>query len=74
MRGRPSLLGIERSFALPMLAVLTVVVAAVRAGRPSGMCIVFRLNRAVASCVPAWSADRAPPGVPSSARPSTALL
>jgi hypothetical protein len=32
------------------------------AGREIGLCIVFRLTRrAVPGCVPAWSADRAPP-------------
>lgn len=73
MRNRQHPAGVERQLALSMLVVLAVVVAAVRAGRALGRCIVFRLARAVPGCVPAWSADRAPPGVPFPARPSTAL-
>lgn len=45
--------------ALLLLAVLVIVLSAIRA---AGLCIVFRLaRRAVPGCVPAWSADRAPP-------------
>ncbi|MFC0508926.1 hypothetical protein [Micromonospora costi] len=73
MRNHQHLAGVERPLALSMLAVLAVVIAAVRAGCALGMCIVFRLSRAVAACVPAWSADRAPPEVAAPARPSTAL-
>ncbi|MEQ4301026.1 hypothetical protein ABNF97_06480 [Plantactinospora sp. B6F1] len=65
--------GGQRRLALSVLVVLALVVAAVRAGRALGICIVVRLARAVPGCVPAWSADRAPPGVPTPARPSTAL-
>jgi hypothetical protein len=73
MRTRQHPIGVGRPLALSMLAVLAVVVAAVRASRALGMCIVVRLSRAVAGCVPAWSADRAPPAVGRAARPSTAL-
>ncbi|RKN20953.1 hypothetical protein D7147_09065 [Micromonospora musae] len=73
MRNQQHSIGVERPLVLSMLAVLAVVVTAVRTGRGLGMCIVFRLNRAVAACVPAWSADRAPPDVAVLARPSTAL-
>lgn len=73
MRNHRQPVGVERPLALSMLAVLAVVVAAVRAGCALGMCIVVRLNRAIAGCVPAWSADRAPPAVGRAARPSTAL-
>lgn len=73
MRNQQHPIGVGRPLALSMLAVLAVVVAAVRAGFALGMCIVVRLNRAIAGCVPAWSADRAPPAVVSAARPSTAL-
>jgi hypothetical protein len=73
MRNRQHPAGVERQLALSMLVVLAVVVTAVRAGRALGRCIVVRLARAVPGCVPAWSADRAPPGVPFPARPSTAL-
>lgn len=73
MRNRQHPVGVERPLALSMLAVLAVVVAAVRAGGALGVCIVVRLSRAVAGCVPAWSADRAPPRVGTAARPSTAL-
>ncbi|MET8908992.1 hypothetical protein [Micromonospora sp. NPDC004551] len=73
MRNHQHPVGVGRPFALSMLAVLAVVVAAVRAGCALGMCIVVRLDRAVAGCVPAWSADRAPPAVVRAARPSTVL-
>ncbi|MEV6373354.1 hypothetical protein [Micromonospora musae] len=73
MRNQQHPIGVERPLVLSMLAVLAVVVTAVRTGCGLGMCIVFRLNRAVAACVPAWSADRAPPDVAVLARPSTAL-
>ena len=70
-RRRPA--GAQRSLALSMLAVLAVVLAALRAGCAFGMCIVVRLNRAIAGCVPAWSADRAPPSIVRAERSSTAL-
>ncbi|MEV4810922.1 hypothetical protein [Micromonospora avicenniae] len=73
MRNQQHPIGVERPLVLSMLAVLAVVVTAVRTGCALGMCIVFRLTRAVAACVPAWSANRAPPDVVLSARPSTAL-
>ncbi|GHJ53200.1 hypothetical protein [Micromonospora chersina] len=73
MRNRQQPVGVERPLALSMLAVLAVVVAAVRAGGALGVCIVVRLTRAIAGCVPAWSADRAPPRAGTAARPSTAL-
>lgn len=73
MTHRPDPAGTQRPLALPMLAVLAVVVAALRAGCAFGMCVVVRLNRAIAGCVPAWSADRAPPPVVRPARPSTVL-
>ncbi|MEV4708820.1 hypothetical protein [Actinoplanes sp. NPDC049316] len=54
--------GVGRRSPLPMLALLTVLMIAVSTGRAIGLCIVFRLTRrAVPGCVPAWSADRAPP-------------
>lgn len=65
MRNRQHPEDVDQRLALSMLVVLAVVVAAVRAGRALGMCIVVRLARAVPGCVPAWSADRAPPGTPS---------
>ncbi len=67
MRNRQHLGDIDQRVALSMLVVLAVVVAAVRAGSALGMCIVVRLARAVPGCVPAWSADRAPPGAPAPA-------
>jgi hypothetical protein len=73
MRHHQHPFGPARSLALSMLAVLAVVVAAVRAGSALGMCIVVRLNRAVAGCVPAWSADRAPPATGRTTGPSTVL-
>ncbi len=42
-----------------LLAVLVLVLSATRS---IGLCIVFRTaRRATPGCVPAWSADRAPP-------------
>ncbi|MFE9201486.1 hypothetical protein [Micromonospora sp. NPDC007230] len=50
--------------ALAML-VLVAVLTAFRHARPAvGLCIVVRLAKAIPGCVPAWSADRAPPGRP----------
>ncbi|MFY1616225.1 hypothetical protein [Micromonospora sp. WMMD736] len=44
---------------LLLLAVLVLVLSATRS---IGLCIVFRsARRATPGCVPAWSADRAPP-------------
>ncbi|MFG3299647.1 hypothetical protein [Micromonospora chersina] len=73
MRNRQHPVGVERPLVLSMLTALAVVVTAVRAGCALGVCIVVRLSRAIAGCVPAWSADRAPPRVGTAARPSTAL-
>lgn len=50
--------------ALAVFVVVTVLAALRQAGRSVGLCIVVRLVRAVPGCVPAWSADRAPPGGP----------
>ncbi|MCW3843894.1 hypothetical protein ONA70_27725 [Micromonospora yasonensis] len=47
--------------ALAVLVVVAVLDAVRHAGRAVGLCIVVRLVRAVPGCVPAWSADRAPP-------------
>ncbi|MGX6603989.1 hypothetical protein ACWKSP_17865 [Micromonosporaceae bacterium Da 78-11] len=53
---------IGRRVAQPMVALVAVLLMVVAAGRVVGMCIGFRLaRRAVPGCVPAWSADRAPP-------------
>ncbi|MET8231140.1 hypothetical protein ABZS77_10735 [Micromonospora sp. NPDC005298] len=47
---------------LPTMLVLAVVVMVLAATRSIGLCIVFRsTRRAIPGCVPAWSADRAPP-------------
>lgn len=47
---------------LPTMLVLAVVVLVLSAARSIGLCIVFRTaRRAIPGCVPAWSADRAPP-------------
>ncbi|MFG3708091.1 hypothetical protein ACGF7U_25635 [Micromonospora sp. NPDC047670] len=47
---------------LPALLMLAVLVMVLSAARAIGLCIVFRsTRRAVPGCVPAWSADRAPP-------------
>ncbi|MEV0425743.1 hypothetical protein [Micromonospora sp. NPDC050495] len=73
MENRQHPAGAQRSLALSMLAVLAVVLAALRAGYAFGMCIVVRLSRAVAGCVPAWSADRAPPSIVRAERSSTVL-
>ncbi|MGC4772248.1 hypothetical protein ACLQ25_25160 [Micromonospora sp. DT44] len=46
----------------PTLLVLAVLVLVLSATRSIGLCIVFRsARRATPGCVPAWSADRAPP-------------
>ena len=53
---------VGRRVAQPMLFLVAVLLMVVAAGRAIGLCIVFRLGRrAVPGCVPAWSADRAPP-------------
>ncbi|MCW3818129.1 hypothetical protein ONA91_27135 [Micromonospora sp. DR5-3] len=54
---------VEQRNRLPILVVATVLAALVSAtDRVTGMCIVFRLaKRSIPGCVPAWSADRAPP-------------
>ncbi|WP_233412849.1 hypothetical protein [Nucisporomicrobium flavum] len=47
---------------LPALVLWALLMAALAAARDGGLCIVFRLTRRVIpGCVPAWSADRAPP-------------
>ena len=47
---------------LPTMLVLAVFVLVLTATRSIGLCIVFRsTRRAIPGCVPAWSADRAPP-------------
>jgi len=50
--------------ALAMLVLVAVLSAVRHAGPAVGLCIVVRLARAVPGCVPAWSADRAPPRRP----------
>ncbi|MGS2615372.1 hypothetical protein ACVCAH_12735 [Micromonospora sp. LZ34] len=56
---------VEQRTALPMLVVAAVLAAVCSAARAVGLCIVFRLTkRSVPGCVPAWSADRAPPPRP----------
>ncbi|WP_213450389.1 hypothetical protein [Rhizomonospora bruguierae] len=62
MRDQRTMSRIGEHTALPMLALLSVLVIVLAAGRSIGLCIVFRLaRRAIPGCVPAWSADRAPP-------------
>ncbi|MGV9214213.1 hypothetical protein ACTFTM_20340 [Micromonospora sp. RB23] len=47
---------------LPAMLLLAVLVLVLSATRSIGLCIVFRCaRRATPGCVPAWSADRAPP-------------
>ncbi|MEU3455195.1 hypothetical protein ABZ671_16610 [Micromonospora sp. NPDC006766] len=53
--------------ALAMFVVVAVLTAARRAGRAVRLCFVLGLARATPGCVPAWSADRAPPGRPAAA-------
>ncbi|MFE9692990.1 hypothetical protein [Micromonospora sp. NPDC005806] len=48
--------------ALAVLVVVAVLTALRHACRTVGLCIVVRLVKVVPGCVPAWSADRAPPG------------
>jgi hypothetical protein len=55
---------VDQRRALAMLVVVAVLTAARHACRPVGLCIVVRLVKAVPGCVPAWSADRAPPSGP----------
>ncbi|MET7422076.1 hypothetical protein [Dactylosporangium sp. NPDC005555] len=53
---------VEQRRPLATWFVLAVLVAVLTATRAVGLCIVFRLaRRAIPGCVPAWSADRAPP-------------
>ncbi|MEU4565105.1 hypothetical protein [Micromonospora sp. NPDC023956] len=62
MQTWPARTGAAQRRPLPPLALLTVLVMVLCAARAVGLCIVFRLTRrAVPGCVPAWSADRAPP-------------
>ncbi|MEH1017247.1 hypothetical protein V6U90_29655 [Micromonospora sp. CPCC 206060] len=54
--------GVDQRRPLSTLFVLAVLVVVLCAAQAVGLCIVFRLGRrAVPGCVPAWSADRAPP-------------
>ncbi|MEU8263284.1 hypothetical protein AB0C02_21965 [Micromonospora sp. NPDC048999] len=53
--------------ALAMFVVVAVLTAARRAGRARILRFVTRPARAIPGCVPAWSADRAPPGRPAAA-------
>ncbi|MFJ8577976.1 hypothetical protein [Micromonospora sp. NPDC093277] len=50
--------------ALAMFVVVAVLTALRRAGGTMGRCAVVRPASAIAGFVPAWSADRAPPGLP----------
>jgi hypothetical protein len=54
---------VEQHNRLSILVVATVLAALASAtDRVPGLCIVFRLaKRSIPGCVPAWSADRAPP-------------
>ncbi|MEU5943154.1 hypothetical protein ABZ807_29225 [Micromonospora sp. NPDC047548] len=62
MHGRRSTSSVGERTSLPTLLVLAVLVMVLSATRAIGLCIVFRLTRrTVPGCVPAWSADRAPP-------------
>ncbi|MFG1676159.1 hypothetical protein [Micromonospora sp. NPDC049282] len=62
MHDGPGFGGVGRRVAVPTLLVWAVLVLVVSTARDIGLCIVFRLTRrAVPACVPAWSADRAPP-------------
>ncbi|WP_239163497.1 hypothetical protein [Paractinoplanes rishiriensis] len=54
--------GVGQHVALPMLLLWALLLTVMAAARQIGLCIVFRLTRrAIPGCVPAWSADRAPP-------------
>ncbi|MFF0233603.1 hypothetical protein [Micromonospora sp. NPDC005254] len=63
MHDRRSLRRVGGRAPLPtMLLLLAVLVLVLSATRSIGLCIVFRsARRAIPGCVPAWSADRAPP-------------
>ncbi|MFI0793437.1 hypothetical protein ACH4OY_12190 [Micromonospora rubida] len=62
MRAGHAYLRVDERRPLSTLFVLAVLVVVLCAARAVGLCIVFRLGRrAVPGCVPAWSADRAPP-------------
>ncbi|MFI9639321.1 hypothetical protein ACIG87_04510 [Micromonospora sp. NPDC051925] len=62
MHAGRSHLGVDQRRPLSTLFVLAVLAVVLCAARAVGLCIVFRLGRrAVPGCVPAWSADRAPP-------------
>ncbi|MFJ6194833.1 hypothetical protein [Micromonospora sp. NPDC092111] len=62
MHAGRSHVGVDGRRPLSTLFVLAVLVVVLGAARAVGLCIVFRLGRrAVPGCVPAWSADRAPP-------------
>ncbi|MFG3698662.1 hypothetical protein ACGF5C_12190 [Micromonospora sp. NPDC047620] len=62
MQDRHGLRRVGKRVSLPALLMLAVLVMVLSAARAVGLCIVFRCTRrAVPGCVPAWSADRAPP-------------
>ncbi|MCX4390503.1 hypothetical protein OG777_26760 [Micromonospora peucetia] len=61
MQDRHGLRRVGKRVSLPALLMLAVLVMVLSAARAVGLCIVFRCARAVPGCVPAWSADRAPP-------------
>ncbi|WP_433393625.1 hypothetical protein [Micromonospora sp. KLBMP9576] len=64
MQDRHGLRRAGKRVTLPGLLMLTVLLMVLSAARAVGLCIVFRrTGRAVPGCVPAWSADRAPPGL-----------
>ncbi|GLZ02114.1 hypothetical protein [Actinoplanes sp. NBRC 103695] len=62
MHPRPDIGRVDERTSLSMLMMLAAFVVVMAASRAGGLCIVFRLaRRAIPGCVPAWSADRAPP-------------
>ncbi|MEU7994774.1 hypothetical protein AB0B83_05475 [Micromonospora sp. NPDC049060] len=64
MQDRHGLRRAGKRVSLPALLMLTVLLMVLSAARCVGLCIVFRsTRRAIPGCVPAWSADRAPPGL-----------
>ncbi|MFG1777809.1 hypothetical protein ACGFIR_15115 [Micromonospora sp. NPDC049051] len=64
MQDRYGLRRAGKRVSLPALLMLTVLIMVLSAARAVGLCIVFRCTRrAIPGCVPAWSADRAPPGL-----------
>ncbi|MCF0095374.1 hypothetical protein B0E54_04233 [Micromonospora sp. MH99] len=62
MHDRRGLRRVGERAPLPTMLLLAVLVLVLSATRSIGLCIVFRsARRAIPGCVPAWSADRAPP-------------